>query len=623
MATKKTILNEDTKKLKDQKSAQSVPGSVLPGLTGLTNLGNTCYMNSILQCMSTNPVLANFFNGPESVSNLNMSSNISKGAVGLGMIELFRSLWRGDRDFIAPLDYKKVLQNMDSRWKGFNQHDSHEFFSFLINSVHDDFNQAPGGDLIRLTDQMSPKERLEVSIENETIRNQSFITNLFTGFFNSNITCPGCGGISSTNDAFMDLSIQIPSKGWVTVHVTIVYESYRYPEAYIATLKSGSTFSDLKEEIKKISGITSTLLLAEIFANKFHEWFFNDDQTIDFIKPTDDIYAYEVSNRFHHALAFNELDENTDLEKYTFNSIDTVVVKVFQRSSWPKLTPNLNYVLKEEMIGKPFLIVLPKKISYKVLHEAMEARVRTFVNVSSAFKSRHQSKENILKGFNIMVVSDSGTGGYTIPPLDKDVVIYNVTNLAIEWDIKAFEDKRFSSPQIEALVPQNAPEITLSELTIYDCLDSFTTSEVLSKEDAWYCNQCELPQQALKKMEICKAPPLLVIHLKRFRTLGVWGSRKVDNFVRFPLEELDLSGYIPNAEVAPIYNLWAVSNHYGSSAHAGHYTAYAKHPNTKEWFRYDDRSVRPISSDSVVSSAAYILFYQRIDLNCEVETGAE
>lgn len=62
-----------------------------------------------------------------------------------------------------------------------------------------------------------------------------------------------------------------------------------------------------------------------------------------------------------------------------------------------------------------------------------------------------------------------------------------------------------------------------------------------------------------------------------------------------------------------LYDLYAVSNHYGSLAF-GHYTAYAKNHETGQWFDFNDSSVNALGSSSeAVSSAAYVLYYIRKD----------
>ena len=58
----------------------------------------------------------------------------------------------------------------------------------------------------------------------------------------------------------------------------------------------------------------------------------------------------------------------------------------------------------------------------------------------------------------------------------------------------------------------------------------------------------------------------------------------------------------------------AVSNHYGGMG-GGHYTAYAKNIDDGQWYYYDDSRVSISSEDSVVTKAAYVLFYQRRDMN--------
>lgn len=62
-------------------------------------------------------------------------------------------------------------------------------------------------------------------------------------------------------------------------------------------------------------------------------------------------------------------------------------------------------------------------------------------------------------------------------------------------------------------------------------------------------------------------------------------------------------------EVPPIYDLYAVSNHYGGLG-GGHYTAYGMMPDGK-WYSFDDSHVTEISESTIESPAAYVLFYRR------------
>jgi len=63
-----------------------------------------------------------------------------------------------------------------------------------------------------------------------------------------------------------------------------------------------------------------------------------------------------------------------------------------------------------------------------------------------------------------------------------------------------------------------------------------------------------------------------------------------------------------------LYRLYAISNHYGSVGF-GHYTAFGLHPKDNEWYCFDDSSVSKVTEDQIVTSAAYILFYERIEEN--------
>jgi len=130
----------------------------------------------------------------------------------------------------------------------------------------------------------------------------------------------------------------------------------------------------------------------------------------------------------------------------------------------------------------------------------------------------------------------------------------------------------------------------------------------------WYCNRCKEFKQATKKFDLWTLPNILVVHLKRFSYRSKYWREKLETFVNYPTTGLDLSRHllVPNAnnENPPIYDLYAVSNHYGSMG-GGHYTAYAMNKETKKWYKFDDSWTAEVNEREVVTSSAYVLFYRR------------
>ncbi|KAL7981587.1 hypothetical protein Chor_005675 [Crotalus horridus] len=86
-------------------------------------------------------------------------------------------------------------------------------------------------------------------------------------------------------------------------------------------------------------------------------------------------------------------------------------------------------------------------------------------------------------------------------------------------------------------------------------------------------------------------------------------SSKLTTFVNFPLKDLDLREFASQSCNHAIYNLYAVSNHSGTTM-GGHYTAYCKSPVSGEWHAFNDSRVTPISLGHLRSSDAYLLFYE-------------
>lgn len=146
------------------------------------------------------------------------------------------------------------------------------------------------------------------------------------------------------------------------------------------------------------------------------------------------------------------------------------------------------------------------------------------------------------------------------------------------------------------------------------CLEMFVVKDVLDGNEMPYCDYCKTNRKCIKGFTIQRFPKYLVIHLKRFSEMR-W--TKLTNIVEFPtgIAELDLTPYASESmdknEPKPIYSLYGISNHMGST-HGGHYVASCKHPVTKKWFEYNDNFVSETRESSLVSSSAYLLFYERV-----------
>ena len=94
-----------------------------------------------------------------------------------------------------------------------------------------------------------------------------------------------------------------------------------------------------------------------------------------------------------------------------------------------------------------------------------------------------------------------------------------------------------------------------NNINIYQCFEQFEEPEILGEENAWYCSNCKQHQRATKRMEIFKAPPILMIHLKRFKSgaTSFASKSKISAKVDFPLVNFDIGEYVLNHELPMDY----------------------------------------------------------------------
>jgi len=167
-------------------------------------------------------------------------------------------------------------------------------------------------------------------------------------------------------------------------------------------------------------------------------------------------------------------------------------------------------------------------------------------------------------------------------------------------------------------------------VTLASCFVGNERREVLGGSDQWYCRRCKEHRDITKKIELYKVPKLMIIQLKRFtskksaetKQSGLFNlayaqicqQEKVGELVNFPVEGLDMRPYaltLKNEPKPVLYDLYAVSNHYGS-LNGGHYTASVKNSITGKWYYMNDSSCSEMQDPSeAVTNAAYLLFYRK------------
>ena len=120
-----------------------------PGVIGLRNHGNTCFINAILQCLNHTDLLAEYFVTDQYQSDLNRRSRLNvrkfggtKGEITEQLAELLKALWSSQYEPEMTFKLKSVIDKYGTQYRGAAQHDAQEFLLWLLDKVHEDLNTA-------------------------------------------------------------------------------------------------------------------------------------------------------------------------------------------------------------------------------------------------------------------------------------------------------------------------------------------------------------------------------------------------------------------------------------------------------------------------------------------------
>ncbi|UMM28024.1 hypothetical protein L5515_011048 [Caenorhabditis briggsae] len=582
-----------------------------PGACGLSNLGNTCFMASALQCLSNVPPLRDYFLNNKYTEDINDENPLgTRGNLALAVGELMKGMWSGEYSSINPRKFKGIIGQFAPRFNGYTQQDAHELMAYMLDGLHEDLNRVKQKPYIQDNDEdqkLPEAEYAAKSWHSYKLRNDSIIVDLMHGQLRSTLVCPVCDTVSIKFDPFGYISLPLPAKEQIVRQTVIVM----FLERKWAKFSLGITDTTTVEDAER-------LMLEKLQPEKKHHFVFfhvpsqyHDDITV--LRPSDkvrvpgrEVYVAEVEH---------DLSVKGTRIFVAYNRI-----KLLRPASLPmiySLPPGdvlTRGFLNDHVFATTKKFFINHKISVDV---AANSNDEDSMNGSNSADEREPYK---------LFAGPPGTQTpLPIPPTDEPIafpnenshdVYHNFLQISFQWK----DSKLFNNYKGLDLIEREMTVSTRRKVFLEETLDWYTKKEQLGEQDSWYCPKCKKHERATKQLDMWKLPEILVLHLKRFQYTK-WSREKLTWEVVIPVRGLDLTNKIvnPNHEKA-IYDLIAVSRHYGSMS-GGHYTAAAFNDHAQKWYDFNDSSASATypPTDPYESSDPYILVYRRRPLDSRGE----
>ncbi|XP_043349371.1 ubiquitin carboxyl-terminal hydrolase 31 isoform X2 [Dermochelys coriacea] len=603
----------------------------VPGVAGLKNHGNTCFMNAVLQCLSNTELFAEYlalerYRGqagaappPPPDSAPPPPPPPPKGEVTEQLAQLVRALWTLEYTPQHSREFKSIVSKNSMQYRGNSQHDAQEFLLWLLDRVHEDLNNV-----VKYNGRPPLKPPLEDAALLEAPGfpiSSTFVQELFQAQYRSSLTCPHCQKQSNTFDPFLCISLPIPLPQTRPLYITVVYQGKcsHCMRIGVAVPLFG-TVAKLREAVSMETKIpTEQIVLTEMYYDGFHRSFCDADD-LDTVQDSDCIFAFETPEIFrpegilsqrgiHVNNNLNNLKYGTDHHRTT--SCTQGAVKSGKQETSTRSAASDKIVLlicnrastgqQGKRFGQPFVLHLEKTIVWDLLQKEILEKMQNILRPSACIQ---------VCPFSLRVVSVVGIT-YLLPQEERPLCHPTVeralkscgqggtahVKLVVEWD-KETKDYLFVNmedeyiPDSESVRQQRELHHQPQSCSLSQCFQLYTKEE----------------QEGDRRM-------------------------KLQNMVKFPLTGLDMTPHVVKRSQSSwslpshwspwrrpyglgrdpedyVYDLYAVCNHHGTMQ-GGHYTAYCKNSVDGLWYCFDDTDVQQLAENEVCKQTAYILFYQR------------
>ncbi|KAI8098310.1 uncharacterized protein B0P05DRAFT_601403 [Gilbertella persicaria] len=417
----------------------STPKKFTRGVCGLQNLGNTCFMNSALQCLSNTAQLTKWFLADNYKRDLNRDNPLGmKGQVAEAFGELVQKLWSGQASSIAPRDFKYTIGRFNSSFSGYQQHDTQELLAFLLDGLHEDLNRILKKPYIELPDfdGMKDAEIAKRSWDYHKARNDSIIVDLFQGQFKSKLVCEECRNVSVTFDPFMYLSLPLPiKKKSKTTIVYVPYDPSQQLKRVVVTLSKEASIAHLQKEVARMMSVEdpNSLLVVELFSHKIYK-VFPQYEPVATIGASDIIYVYQLpgpipplpKKKARYSYSRYSLPDEDDEEKQPVDENQLIVFPVYCAT----VTKNEDsYSNGPKQFGDPIILAVPRKDANKP--ELLYHLVSQHVERYTQFKLFEEVKDSVEETKDS--VEESATEDDE-PPAYEAVVSEEQTNETMDID---------------------------------------------------------------------------------------------------------------------------------------------------------------------------------------------
>uniref|UniRef100_A0A8C6J7W8 Ubiquitin carboxyl-terminal hydrolase n=1 Tax=Melopsittacus undulatus TaxID=13146 RepID=A0A8C6J7W8_MELUD len=160
---------------------------------GLQNLGNTCYLNATLQCLTYTPPLANYM-----LSLEHSKSCEEKGFCMMCTLEAhINQALRLSNKAVKPMSVINGLRRIGKHFRYGSQEDAHEFLSFTVEALQKAC--------------LNGSATLDTSSQATTL-----IYQIFGGYLRSQVKCLNCKAVSDAYEPFLDITLDIETVTSVT-----------------------------------------------------------------------------------------------------------------------------------------------------------------------------------------------------------------------------------------------------------------------------------------------------------------------------------------------------------------------------------------------------------------------